>query len=217
MKKLITLIIVMISTFGIASAQVGLNDTNDEYDAEMYGRGKMPFNSDNQVVFSKVVEVENQTSDNIYKLVRKIAPNCFDNDKVSIIDKDDEKQSITINAWMYTLSHGEIVSAMSGIGFKCFFTVRVQCKDGRYRIDVFNLKGHRDEYRRNFTLNQEENVAAEVLNDKVCLMKNGKVRDDINGVYRRMIIDCATSVIYRIENNLSTNISKGDIKSNDNW
>jgi hypothetical protein len=74
MKKLITLIIVMISTFGIASAQVGLNDTNDEYDAEMYGRGKMPFNSDNQVVFSKVVEVENQTSDNIYKLVRKNSP-----------------------------------------------------------------------------------------------------------------------------------------------
>jgi hypothetical protein len=217
MKKLITLIIVMISTFGIMSAQVELSETSDEYDTEMYGKGKMPFNSDNQVVFSKVVEVDNLISVDIYKLVCKTIPYCFDTDKVSIIDKDDDKQSITINAWMYTLSHGEFVSALSGVGFKCFFTVRVQCKDGRYRIDVYNMKGHRDQYRRNFSLYQEENVSAEVLNDKVCLTKNGKVRDDINGVYRRMIIDCATSVIYRIENNVSTNISEGDIKSNDNW
>jgi type II secretory pathway component PulC len=118
---------------------------------------------------------------------------------------------------MYTLSHGEIVSAMSGIGFKCFFTVRVQCKDGRYRIDVFNLKGHRDEYRRNFTLNQEENVAAEVLNDKVCIKRNGHVREDINGVYRRMIIDCAANVLDRIERNVALNLSNIDVKTVDNW
>jgi hypothetical protein len=183
MKKLITLIIVMISTFGIASAQVGLNDTNDEYDAEMYGRGKMPFNSDNQVVFSKVVEVNNMTSDDIYKVMSNTLISCFDVDKISLLDRDKDKAVVTLTAWMYTASHGEFVSAFSGVGFKCYFSVKVQCKDGRYKIEVYNLKGHRDEYRRNNSIYQEENVAAEALNDKVCIKRNGPAFFSVNYSY----------------------------------
>lgn len=199
MKKLLTLFAAVLCA-ATASAQI-------EIDVESpYGPGKMPFNDEGQVVFSKVVHVEGKDKAQLYSMARLLITEMFKSAKDVIQLEDKDGGVIVAKGWS---------EANEDHNCQIWYTLRIQCRDGRYKIDIYQIKGHKPS---DYTLGvviPPVNIAAEELTDFECLKPNGTIKLRGKGFWRRSVIDAANSLMATIEYKMSQSTTA--IDTSEDW
>lgn len=89
----------------------------------------------------KVIEVENQTKSEIYKLIKKWVVKTYKNPK-EVLTADIENENIKINGFSTN-----IVKWSIGDGWDLFYTLDIEIKDNKYRISISaDIAGNQIEY-----------------------------------------------------------------------
>lgn len=188
-------------------------------DSQIYGAGAMPFDESGQVVFSKVIPAENQSADNIYTAARIFITEAF-NSANDVIQLDDEEKGILIaKGWREQKAHSKFMNAFAGAPYQIYFTIKLQCRDGRYKIDIYQLRGHLNPHMVNGQLSKEIDIPAELMTDEACLKPNGDVKKSGYGLWRRMVIDCAYALMNQAEESIFKNLNsdKSATNADENW
>lgn len=172
-----------------------------EADQKRYGKGQMPFNEKGEVVFSKVVQADGKDKNAIYQSARMLIVEMFKSAK-DVVQMDDSDKGIIIAKGWSAAPGGESDNC------KIWYTLKIQCRDGRYKVDVYQIKCTRpSDYVARITIPAID-MLAEELTDDVCIKPNGDVRTRGKGYWRRAVIDVANSVLYHIETNIFRNSSE---------
>lgn len=203
------------SIFGLMALLTTFGFAQDE-DTKLYGAGTMPFNDAGEVVFTKVVQADGFSADDLYTATRIYITEAFKsaNDVIQLDDKDNK--TLIAKGWREQKAQSGFMNAFAGAPYQVYFTIKIQCRDNRYKIDVYQLKGHQNSHSIGNQRYAETNVPAEILTDEMCIKPNGKVKTSGNGFWRRIIIDAVRATITQAEDGISRNLS-GGVSSGDDW
>ncbi len=185
MKKLFLFAVATLLAFG-ASAQ------KNSRDIAKYGPGKMPFNERGEVVFSKVVSADGKTKDQLYSTARLYIAELF-NSAQDVLQLEDKEGGVLIAKGNNPCPEDP----------KCrvWYTLRIQCRDGRYKVDIYQLSVR---FEGNRTA-PPSNHPAEELTDAESLKADGSTKPYGKGFCRRSVIDIATSLQRSIETGMARN------------
>ena len=139
------------------------------------GPGAVPV-KDGVVTFTMINQVEGKTKSQLYSSAKIIIADVFRSAK-DVIQSDDKESGIMICKGNTKIQNALTTDLME-------FTLKIACKDGRYKIDLYNITltlGYGDDS----PIFQDCN---ETIIDDVAL-KNGKVKKMGGGKQRRMVID----------------------------
>lgn len=179
-----------------------------EADQKRYGKGQMPFNDKGEVVFSKVIQADDKDKNIIYASARVLITEMFKSAK-DVIQMDDSDKGIIIAKGWSAAPGGEVGNC------KIWYTLKIQSRDGRYKVDVYQIKCDKpSDFTAGITI-PAVNILAEELTDDACIKPNGDVKTRGKGFWRRAVIDVANSVIVYIEKNMFQNAS--DTSGTEDW
>lgn len=195
MKKLLL-------TFSMLMASVGAF-AQYAHPIEMYGAGTMPLNESGQVVFSKVITAEGMTKDLIYQSARVFMVDLFNQPNQTIALDDAQRGIIIAKGISQQTTYNGFVDCTRDIRF----TIKIQARDGRYRVEVYDLIG--EMYANGMHLTE----FAETCTDDKCLNTKGEIKPNGKAVWRRMMQDCAYKLIASAENK----IKPIEIDSEEDW
>ena len=207
MKKLL---LALTSIFLISSVTFAQGDT--EQDMQLYGTGTMPFNDAGEVVFSQVIPAEGHSVDDIYTAAKIYITEAFRsaNDVIQMDDKDNG--ILIIKGWREQTPQSGFMRAFAGAPYQVHFTMKIQARDGRYKVDIYQLRGHQDAHYVSGQLFQATDVPAENLTDDVCIKPNGKVKTAGSGFWRRLVMDGARAMLSQAENKINDTLN-GEVSS----
>lgn len=98
---------------------------------------KIPFEGD-KVMFTQVVNLENHDAKSIYTKAKIAIADMFRSSKdVTQLD-DAENRIIILKGWTDWLRDPD-PDMMFTQGFKVWFTLKIECKDGRYKMSVYGF------------------------------------------------------------------------------
>ena len=175
---------------------------------DRYGKGKMPFNDNGEVVFSTLAKAEGYSAEQIYNAAKIFIVDAFKSAN-DVIQLDDKANNVIIAKGWHKGSEG---------GCRVNFTMKIQTRENRYKIDVYQLVGHKDA---GYTAGMHipaVNINAEELTDEVCFKPNGKIKRTGKGFWRREVIDCALLITTEAQLSIMKNLisgTKGSVE--DNW
>lgn len=179
-------------------------------DQERYGRGKMPRNDKGEVVFSKVIREEGQDKKALYVAAKLCVTNIFNSAKDVIQLDDPESGIIVVKGFTEEPTRGLMGTVDNA---EVWFTLKVQTKDNRYKIDIYQIKGHYS----GGTTGIPVDWPAEQLTYDVCFKPNGKMKIAREGFYRRAIIDWCNRLLRQTENNIHDNIASSPANESEDW
>ena len=113
----------------------------------------IPLNDNNKVEYSQVVTMKNKTAKEIYN-ASKIALTSFWNSYKDVSQLDDSEMNMIISkGWTgWTKSPDNLVS----IAMNVQMSIKVECRDGRYRISVYDFGSFLHTPYGNVDINQED-------------------------------------------------------------
>lgn len=167
------------------------------YPIERYGEGTMPFDENGKVVFSKVIQVEEMNKDAIYNSAKLFVVNMFKNAN-NTIQMDDNINGIIIAKGMSMQSTS---NGFAQCVREVWFTLKIQARDNRFKIDVYDMHSELTAYGTTMKKYAEE------LTDAKCLKANGTIKPAGDGVWRRLIQDCAFYLIESAEREIKPTIN----------
>lgn len=184
-----------------------------EADQKRYGKGQMPFNEKGEVVFSRVVHEEGHDKKALYNATKLCITNIFNSAK-DVIQLDDPDQGIIIVKGYSVIptraAMGMIVDA------NIYYTLDIRCRDGRYKIDIRQIKGHSPAGMTNGVYLPATDTPAELLTYDLCFKQNGKMKA-IEGFYRRAIIDCCNPLLDQIQKDVHNNLIANPDNDTEDW
>lgn len=199
-----------------SAALLSLSGHAQDEDSRRYGPGTMPFNDAGEVVFSKVVQVDETSADDLFTATRIYITEAFKSAN-DVIQLDDQVNKILIaKGWREQKSQSSFMNSFAGVPYQVYFTLKVQCRDGRYKIDVYQLKGHQRAHSSGGQHFAETNVAAELCTDDACIKPNGKIKTSGYGFWRRIVIDAAHATLADTEAGIARNL-QGATASEEEW
>ncbi|MDE7150398.1 MAG: DUF4468 domain-containing protein [Bacteroidales bacterium] len=173
-KQIITIVAALFSAFALHAQS-----------EDIYGAGAMPI-KDGKVFFSETVEQE-QTADMLYTAAKSAITDMFVSakDVIQMADKE---------------SHTIIAKGINKIAtVKIDFTIKIQTKEGRYRISMYDIK-----YTATSPNLPPSVIFAEELTDEKCLNGKGECKRAGNGYARRSIIDTKNSIFRSLESKMAS-------------
>lgn len=195
MKKLLFTTLLLLVSFG-AFAQYA-------YPTKMYGPGSMTRDENGKVVFSRVVHVEGMTKDQIYQAARIFVIDLFNQPNKTIALDDEERGIIVAKGVSQQTTNNGFIDCTRDIRF----TLKIQARDGRYKVDVYDLSG--EQYASGMLITE----TAEACTDSKCLNGSGEIKPNGKAVWRRMMQDCA----YDLMNSAETKIKPITVDENEDW
>lgn len=207
MRKIILLLTAL--TLSVSSFAQSDNDFETKY-----GKGKMPYNENGEVVFSRVINADSVSKNDIYKAIKVTITDMFNSAK-DVIQMDDQESCIMVAKGF------EKVPTLGLAGSKqdaeVWFTVRLQARDSRFRIDIYQIKGHTPMSVINGIAIGPFDWPAETLTYEKTFKPNGKMRIPREGFFRRAIIDGCNGLLDYIETNVKNNLSGDTFSVNEDW
>lgn len=177
----------------------------EECDLKTYA---YPYNKYGQIVFSEVVKVgEGVTADDIFRAANLYIIEAFKSadDVVQLNDKD--TRTIIAKGWR------EESVMYKGVG-QVWFTMKIQAKDGRFKVDIYQLSYCTVSYVPYLGKNvaNSQAIAAELLTDELCFNQRGELRNNWKGLGRMLIIIGAKKQILSCKEGVLRNllITKAD-------
>lgn len=189
----------------ILMAIPAFSQNHDQYQ-EKYGKGKMPYNEKGEVVFSRVVKVDSVAKDEIYRAIKLAITDMF-NSANDVIQMDDPKSCTMIAKGFQNIDDFT----------ELWFTIRLQAKDGRYRIDIYQIKGHRPARVLAGKTIGPEDWPAEDMTYEAAFKKNGKMKTAGKGFFRRSIINGCNGLLNRIEQDVKNNLTPDSLSVDEEW
>lgn len=176
----------------IIAAIIPILAVGQNNDINLYGRGKMPFNEEGVVVFSKIANAPNCSASDIYNAAKLYIVETFRsaNDVIQLSDSDNH---LIVGKGFNYVSSDDLLSSSGYL----YFTIKIQCKDGRFKIEVYQLMLKLPKF----------SIYAEYCTDSRSIKKNGKIRKGGYGLWRRMIIDNANGVLLSAQMNILKNLA----------
>lgn len=204
------LLLVLTSIFLIGSAAFAQNDV--ERDMQLYGKGTMPFNDAGEVVFSQVIPAEGYSADDIYTAAKIYITEAFRsaNDVIQMDDKDNG--ILIVKGWREQAPQSGFMRTFAGAPYQVHFTMKIQAREGRYKVDIYQLRGHQNAHYVSGQLFQAIDVPAENLTDDVCIKPNGKVKTAGDGFWRRLIMDGARAMLSQAKTKINDTLN-GEVSS----
>lgn len=191
-----------------------LAQSDKEADQNRYGKGKMPFTEDGRVVFSKIVSANECNADKIFNSVRLCITELFNSANDVIQMEDKESHILVCKGFSKVPTRG----LMGGVqAAQVWYTLKIQTKDGRYKIDIYDIKGHYPGGVVNGIYLNPADWPAEALTYEVCFKPNGKMETAREGFYRRAIIDGCNDMMTLIESKIMAELTAPTCKSADDW
>lgn len=185
MKKALLLIISILSLNVVAQNQ-----------DDKYGIGAVPVN-DGVVTFTLINQLQDKTKDELYSSAKVMITDMFKSAK-DVIQSEDKEAGIIICKGNTKIQGAFNTDLME-------FTLKIACKDGRYKIDLYNITLTIG-YGGSSPIHQNCN---ETIIDSVAL-KDGKVKKLGGGKQRRMVIDQKDKIFTIITEKMSKRTSEED-------
>lgn len=208
MKKIL---LAIITIFLVAPVWAQIDRDADQ---ERYGKGKMPRNNKGEVVFSKIIQEDSIEKITIYKAAKLTITNMFNSAKDVIQLDDPESGIIIVKGFTEEPSRGLMGTVQNA---EVWFTLKIQTKDSRYKIDIYQIKGHYPGGMVNGIYLSPTDWPAETLTYEACFKPNGKMMTAREGFYRRAIIDGCNRLLKQLEKNIQNNLTPTSIDESDNW
>ena len=197
----------------ILMAMPAFSQNHDEYQ-EKYGKGKMPYNDKGEVVFSRVVKADSVSKDEIYRAIKLTITDMFKSAN-DVIQMDDPNSCTMIAKGFHEVPEDD---AFGGTQLaQVWFTIRLQAKDNRYRIDIYQIKGHTPMSVVSGITIGPYDWPAENMTYEVAFKKNGKMKMAREGFFRRAIIKGCNGLLDQIERNVINNLTAGSLSVDEEW
>lgn len=184
-----------------------------EVEQQLYGKGKMPYNDKGEVVFSKVIQEEGADKAALYNAAKLCLTDMFRSAKDVIQLDDKESGIIIIKGFTEEPSRGMMGTAQNA---QIWFSLKIQAKDGRYKIDIYKIYGHYPGGMVNGIYLSPNDTPAEMLTYDLCFKPNGKMKTK-EGFYRRAIIDCCNRLLLTIASRIKDNLTINSTDASEDW
>lgn len=109
------------------------------------------------------------------------------------------------------------IGAGDPIGAELWFTIRLQAKDGRYRIDIYQIKGRTPMHVMGGITIGPYDWPAENMTYEAAFKKNGNMKTAREGFFRRSIIDGCNVLLDQIEQDVNDNLTPDSLSVNEDW
>lgn len=185
-----------------------------EADQKRYGKGQMPFNEKGEVVFSKVVHEERHDKKALYNSVKLCITDIFNSAKDVIQLDDPESGIVIVKGFAEEPSRGLMGTVQDA---QVWFSLKIQTKDNRYKIDIYQIKGHYPGGVVNNIYTNPMDWPAEQLTYETCFKPNGKMKTAREGFYRRAIIDCCNRLLIQIQKDVHNNLTANSANDTEDW
>lgn len=188
-----------------------------EADQKRYGKGKMPRNDKGEVVFSRVVQEEGYDKKTLYKASKLCIIELFNSAK-DVIQLDDPESGIIIvkglSEQMVTTNYKKNKTITQTATLR--YTLKIQAKQNRYKIDIYQIKGHYPGGMVSGVYWPPQDTPAEMLTYDLCFNPNGEIKP-MESFYRRAIIDCCNPLLNRILETIHNNLKLTSADESDDW
>lgn len=163
---------------------------------------KIPIDNNKAILFSSVVDMGDNSAKQIYGKV-KLALTDFWSSAKDVTQLDDAENKIIVSkgrtGWVKNKD------AFISKGCDVWFSVKIECRDGKYRISVYGLRSSTSG---NMILNYSQSDAL-----KYGIKKNGMIKNDLRGLNWLAWRDVSVSSI----KTLTDLISNADVSTSDDW
>ena len=207
MKKILLLFLSVFFVFMAFSQNV------DEFQ-EKYGKGKMHYNEKGDVVFSSVVNIDSVGKDQIYRSIKMTITDMF-NSANDVIQMDDPQSCTMIVKGFHEVPEKGILNQIQMA--QVWFTMRLQSKDGRYRIDIYQIKGHTPKTVTSGVTIGPYDWPAEDMTYEAAFRRNGKMKMAREGFFRRAIIKGCNGLLDQIEIDVKNYLANDFLPVDENW
>lgn len=155
-------------------------------DYEKYGKGKMPFSDNGEVVFTKVVPVEGKTKLQLYSAARLL---MVDGYEVKLEDKDNYI-IVARGSVEAPIPKGFSIANPVFMNARIHYTLRIQCKDNRYKTTVYSIVGEMPAQSIAGIQMDAKYITANDLTDAKCVNADGTIKQE-GSFWRMSIIDAS--------------------------
>lgn len=156
---------------------------------DKYGVGSVPV-KDGVVTFTTINEISTKTKDQLYSSAKMMIAEMFKSAK-DVIQSDDKDSGVII-------CKGNAKIPKAFITYLMEFTLKISCKDGKYKADLYDITlqiGCGDP-------NPIFQNCNETIIDEVA-MKNGEIKKNGGGKQRRIVIDKKDEIFETIKQKMS--------------
>ena len=181
-------------------------------DEALYGKGKMPFKDKGEVVFSRVINID-ADKQQIYSAMKITIADMFKSAK-DVVQMDDAETCTMVVKGFHKVPTRGVADAIEQA--EVWFTLKLQARDGRYKIDVYQIRGKTPAHVIYNTFIDDYYWPAESLTYEETFKKNGKMKVRGKGFFRRAIIDGSNLLMYEIELGVRKNILSS-VSTEEDW
>ena len=164
----------------------------------------IPVDKNGNILYSAVIKMDNLSSKQIYSKA-KMALSSFWKSTEDAIFLDDTINNIIISKGKTQWEKKSRTQFLT-IGFYVWFSVKIECRDNRYRISIYDTKSSSNGLSSDFITSQS-NALNRGLKD------NGVIKNDINGLSWLAWRDVSVRNIEQ----LIDLINEADINTSDDW
>ena len=167
----------------------------------------IPLNDKKIVMFTDVIKIDNLRADQIYDRA-KLALTSFWTSTKDVTQLDDPKNHIIISkGWANWVQDTD---AMFSKGFKVYFSVKLECRDRRYRISIYDIKSSNTSSS-TYGIVTVEATPSEAF--EYGLKKNGSIKSNIYGLSWLAWSEVANNTT----NKLEQLINEAELNASDDW
>lgn len=151
----------------------------------------------------------------IYRAIKIVITDMFNSAK-DVIQMDDEESHTMI---VKGFSKVPTIIGLAGTKNEAdvWYTIRLQARDNRYRVDIYQIKGYTPVSVINGVAYGPYDWPAEMLTYDKAFKANGRMKIAREGFFRRAVIDGCNSLLEKIEQKVKENIMGDTLPINENW
>lgn len=191
--------------------EVWYNKSSYDNETDYYKKEKtsiiIPLNEKKIVMFTDVIEINNLSADQIYDRA-KLALTGFWTSTKDVTQLDDSKNYIIVSkGWANWVQDSD---AFLTRGFKVWFSVKIECRDGRYRISIYDVKSS------NTSSSIYGSVTVEATPSEAYeygVKENGRIKNNIYGLSWLAWNEVANNTVNKIEEL----IKEAELNNSEDW
>lgn len=185
------------------------------YYENLYGKGKMPYNENGNVVFEQVVTVEGHDAQQLFSAIQLCIVDIFHSAKDVTQMCNDEQRLIIVKSFQIVPTEVFYGRRKMMVDADVWFTLKIQARNNRYKITIYDIYGRSRPNIVNGAYVPIIETPAESCTYESSFEPDGSIKKN-ESFWRRAIIDGCNTLLESIPTKIKTLLSN-DSYDKEDW